>query len=184
MYTHNGIDVYQMPRLVDIQRKGRTEKKHGKERAEADKWKLREWCECVIFNIGRKKTCLSYHSNVLFIRYMVQQLGWFRFRWTTPLRLWWRMASWDSAWWRHQIGTVSALLALCAGNSPVTCGFPAKRPVKRSFDVFFDLRLNKRLSKQSWGWRFEMTSRWHGVTELCHHWSRVYPTFHTRILFE
>ena len=30
--------------------------------------------------------------------------------------------------------------------------FPAQRPVKRSFDVFFDLRLNKRLSKQSWGW--------------------------------
>ena len=26
--------------------------------------------------------------------------------------------------------------------------FPTQRPVKRSFDVFFDLRLNKRLSKQ------------------------------------
>ena len=37
------------------------------------------------------------------------------------------------------------------------CGeFPAKRPVTRSFDVFFDLRLNKQLSKQSWGWWFEM----------------------------
>ena len=33
--------------------------------------------------------------------------------------------------------------------------FPAQRPVTRSFDVFFDLRLNKRLSKQSWGWWFE-----------------------------
>ena len=32
---------------------------------------------------------------------------------------------------------------------------PAQRPVTRSFDVFFDLRLNKRLSKQSWGWSFE-----------------------------
>ena len=29
----------------------------------------------------------------------------------------------------------------------------------RSFDVFFDLRLNKRLSKQSWGWWFETLSR-------------------------
>ena len=29
---------------------------------------------------------------------------------------------------------------------------PAQRLVTRSFDVFFDLRLNKRLSKQSWGW--------------------------------
>ena len=41
--------------------------------------------------------------------------------------------------------------------------FPAQKPVTRSFDVFFDLRLNKRLSKQSWGWWFETLSRplWH-----------------------
>ena len=37
--------------------------------------------------------------------------------------------------------------------------FPAQRPVTRSFDVFFHLRLNKRLSKQSWGWWFETPSR-------------------------
>ena len=40
----------------------------------------------------------------------------------------------------------SALLVLCAGNSPVTGDFAAQRPVTRSFDVFFDLWLNKRLS--------------------------------------
>ena len=34
--------------------------------------------------------------------------------------------------------------------------FPTQRPMTRSFDVFFDLCLNKRLSKQSWGWWFEM----------------------------
>ena len=59
------------------------------------------------------------------------------------------------AWWRHQMGTFSTLLALCAENSPVTGEFPTQRPVTRSFDVFFDLHLNKRLSKQSWGWWFE-----------------------------
>ena len=32
--------------------------------------------------------------------------------------------------------------------------FPAQRPVTRGFD----LRLNKRLSKQSWGWWFETLS--------------------------
>ena len=48
--------------------------------------------------------------------------------------------------------TFSALLALCAGNSPVTREFPTQRPVTRSFDVFFGLRLNKRLSKQSLIW--------------------------------
>ena len=45
------------------------------------------------------------------------------------------------------------------GNSPVTGEFPWQRPVTRSFDVFFDLRLNKRLSKQSWVWWFESPSR-------------------------
>ena len=45
------------------------------------------------------------------------------------------------SWWRHQMETFSALLAICAGNSPVTGEFPAQRPVTRSFDVFFDLRL-------------------------------------------
>ena len=44
--------------------------------------------------------------------------------------------------------TFSALLALCAGNSPVTDEFPSQKPVARSFGIFFDLRLNKRLSKQ------------------------------------
>ena len=41
------------------------------------------------------------------------------------------------AWWRHQMETFSALLALCAGNSPVPGEFPAQRPVTRSFHVFF-----------------------------------------------
>ena len=66
---------------------------------------------------------------------------------------------WFKSWWRHQIETFSALLAICAGNSSVTDEFPAQRPVTRSFDVSFDLRLNKRLSKQSLGWQFEMPLR-------------------------
>ena len=36
--------------------------------------------------------------------------------------------------------------------------FPTQRPVTRTFDVFFDLRLNKRLSKQPWEWWFETPS--------------------------
>ena len=66
---------------------------------------------------------------------------------------------WSIPWWRHQMETFSVLLTLCAGNSPVTGEFPAQRPVTRSFDAFFDLRLNKRLSKQSWGLWFETPSR-------------------------
>ena len=56
------------------------------------------------------------------------------------------------------------------------CGtgeFPPQRPMRRSFDGFFDLRLNKRLSKQSWGWWFETPSWWlwrHcNVSELLSH---------------
>ena len=54
--------------------------------------------------------------------------------------------------------TFSALLAICAGNSPVPGEFPTQRPVTRSFDVYFDLRPNKRLSKQPRGWWFETQS--------------------------
>ena len=75
-------------------------------------------------------------------------------------------------WRYHQMETFSALLAICAENSPVSGDFPAQRPVTRSFDVFLDLRLNKRLSKQWWGWWFETISgplwrhcndAWHNV---------------------
>ena len=50
-------------------------------------------------------------------------------------------------WWRHQMETFSALLALCEGNLPVTGEFPSQKPVTRSFDVFFYMRWYKRLSK-------------------------------------
>ena len=54
----------------------------------------------------------------------------------------------DMACWRHQMETFSTLRALCEGNPSATGGFPSQRPVTRSFDIFFDLRLNNRLSKQ------------------------------------
>ena len=59
-----------------------------------------------------------------------------------------------SIWWRDQMETFFALLALFAGNS-----LPSERPVTRSIGVFFNLSLNKRLSKQSWGLWFETPSR-------------------------
>ena len=74
--------------------------------------------------------------------------------------------------WRHQMEAFSALLALCAGNSPVTGEFPAQRPVTRGFDVFFDLCLNKRLSKQSWGWWFQMPLR--SLWRHCNYKTTIY----------
>ena len=69
-----------------------------------------------------------------------------------------------SIWWRHEMETFSALLAICAENSPVPGEFPAQRPVTRSCD----LRPNKRLSKQSRGRWFETPSRplWRHRNEL------------------
>ena len=100
-----------------------------------------------------------------------------------------------TTWWRHQMETFSALLAICAGNSPVSGEFPAQRPVTRSFDFSFDLCPNKRLSKQSWGWWFETptgalwrhsdgdvwcisyvdrNNTWYRHLQKCFHWR---PTF-------
>ena len=53
------------------------------------------------------------------------------------------------SWGHNHMETFSVLLALCAGNTPATIEFPSQRPVIQSFDVFFDLCLNRRLSKQS-----------------------------------
>ena len=61
--------------------------------------------------------------------------------------------------------TFSVLLAICAGNSPVPGELPAQRPVTQSFDVFFDLCLNKRLSKQSWFMSFYCYLR-HGMFHI------------------
>ena len=65
----------------------------------------------------------------------------------------------SNSWWRHKMKTFSASLALCEGNSPVTVEFPSQRPVMRSFDVFFYLRLSKRLTKHSRRRWFETPSR-------------------------
>ena len=60
--------------------------------------------------------------------------------------------------------------------------FPSQRPLTRSFDVFFDLCLNKPLSKQSWCWWFETPLRslwrhcndhqdgWHCLETLSYYW--------------
>ena len=60
-------------------------------------------------------------------------------------------------WIRNHMETVSAL--------SVTGEFPSQGPVTRSFDVCFDLRLNKCLSKQSRSWWFE--TPWRSLWRHC-----------------
>ena len=72
------------------------------------------------------------------------------------------------AWWRHQMEKNRHYWPFVWGDSSITKEFPVQRPVTRSFGVFFDLRLNKWLSKRSWGWWFEMPSRslWRHYNEI------------------
>ena len=55
-------------------------------------------------------------------------------------------------------GTIFGVTGPLCGELTGPGEFPAQRPVTWSFGVFFDLRLNKRLSKQSSGWCFETLS--------------------------
>ena len=72
----------------------------------------------------------------------------------------------DSVHWTEDIiQCVSRSIMMMSSNGnifhvtgPLRVEFPAQRPVIWCFDVFFDLHLNKRLSKQWWGWWFEMPS--------------------------
>ena len=56
-------------------------------------------------------------------------------------------------------GNISTLLVFLWAIHRSSVQFPAQSPVTRSFDIFFDLRLNKGMSKQWWGWWFETPSR-------------------------
>ena len=124
--------------------------------------------------------CVGFHMILIIIteflcRWLISspvrndKMEWYH-RWWTMLRtLLLHMHNSPNTWCRHQMEPFSALLAICAGNSLVTGEFPAQRPVTRIFDVFFDLRLNKRLSKQWWGWWLETSSRplWRHYNAIC-----------------
>ena len=73
-----------------------------------------------------------------------------------------------ATWLTWQQSRVECMMTTSNGNifrvtsllwGEFTGEFPSQRPVTRSFYVFFDLYLNKQLSKQSWGWWFETPSR-------------------------
>ena len=115
----------------------------------------------------RRAISIVYHNQAIWIDGFntTRQCSWpaalsiegFKTRMVACLTASWITCIWQP-WWRYQMETFSALLAIWAVNSPVTGEFPTQKPVTRSYDVFFDLGLNKRVSKQSRGWWFETPS--------------------------
>ena len=105
----------------------------------------------VINSLKLGKIATILHKTFIF-KYIFKKkyvhVFWFKLHWSVFPKIQEPVFGQVNIWWRHQMEPFSALLAICAGNSPVTGEFPSQRPVIRSFDVVFDLRLNKRLSKQ------------------------------------
>ena len=80
-----------------------------------------------------------------------------RARYKSNLKTWWQGSPYHLLTSFNE--SIFRVAGFCAGNSPVTVEFPAQKPITRSFDIFFDLRLSKRLNKQSKRRWFEMSSR-------------------------
>ena len=67
--------------------------------------------------------------------YICRQMCWVRIKCSSKSFSFLKCGIQSLAWWRHQMEAFSALLALCAGTSPVTAEFPQQRPVTQSFEV-------------------------------------------------
>ena len=115
---------------------------------------LREWCICII-NQARRCTHASVKdwSGELFMCSIFGTIFQQPFKplKANRLKFLYMMTSSNG----NNFRVIGHLCGEFTGPSE----FPTQKPVTRSCDVFFDLRLNKRLSKQSWGWWFETLSR-------------------------
>ena len=130
------------------------------------------------FGLGMGVICFSaqkgrYNMTYSFLFRLYRRFYWrhqcaFHLVWVPPIIRWitytyhsyfkeipkspqrsWQTSAPLITWWRHKMETFSAFSPFCEGNPPVTRGFRSQRPVTRSYDVFCDLRMNKRLDKQS-----------------------------------
>ena len=119
--------------------------------------------EQILYNIFHT-THTQFYCYLLCCGYIISY--WLIYQYLLGL-LHWHSGPWAIIWFF--MFTRQAMMTSSNGNifrvTGPLCGeftgpgeFPTQRPVTRSFDVFFDLRLNKRLSKQPWGWWFETLS--------------------------
>ena len=117
------------------------------------------WKSAVFLNTFR-------HKYIILVPIMNVYMGYFGSHFETNDV--WQLLIYMS-WWRHQMEIFSALQFTGHRWQPPpppppthththTHNTHTQTPVTRSFGALFDLRLNKRLSKQSWGWWFEAPS--------------------------
>ena len=83
-----------------------------------------------------------------------------------------------SQWWRHQLETFSALLAICAGNSPVPGGFPHKGQWRAALICVW---INDWVNNREAGGLRRYRAHY-DVTVMDHHYCLYYNTnvFHTQ----
>ena len=77
----------------------------------------------------------------------------------------------NNSWYCDRNMMTSSNGSIFRVTGPLCGEFPSQRPVTRSFDISFDLRLDKWLGKQSWGWWFKTPSRplWRHCNEQNEH---------------
>ena len=93
-------------------------------------------------------------------------------------------------WWYHQMETFYALLAFVRGIHQQPVNSPHKGQRRGALMFFFICALNKQLSKQSWGWWFEMPScslwRYCNATNMWqmreHYGDVKWPLWHLELL--
>ena len=81
-----------------------------------------------------------------------------------------------NTWWRHQMETFSALLELCMVNPSDTGGFSHPNKANDAeVSCFYDVQLNKRMSKQLGCWWFE--TPWRSSWGHCSEFDNIYWTY-------
>ena len=126
-------------------------------------WSLVGGTQCGNFTIPSFKNCSSkFHSSKLLFflsfSFFAPQSFFLLYIWVVTEVCCSISVQLSSSMMTSSNGNIFRVTGPLCGEFTGPGEFPTQRPVTRSFDVFFDPRVNKRLSKQPWGWWFETPS--------------------------
>ena len=134
-------------------------------------WSLTAYCssnEGLIQHVIHYENCLVISKTQIQIWWQDRVVNYMLMNWKRSMSLWGYLPGAPLTMMTSSNGNIFRVTGPLCGEFTGPGEFPTQRPVTRSFDVFFDLRLNKRLSKQPWGWWFETPSwsLWRQCNEL------------------